>query len=124
MLSTFPGKCVCLHIQGRNLWFCRMFPPTTPDQKHPRGFLYQLFRPEFVINYKKAEQSYPLSSDAFTTFAAKDPKYRELNNDVREATDYLFTKVIPKFAEWLTWFHTKPLLNVRENLHHHMHKLG
>lgn len=33
--------------------FARTFPPSTPNVKeHPRGFLYQLLRPEFVFKYK------------------------------------------------------------------------
>jgi hypothetical protein len=34
--------------------FARTFPPATPNiQTHPRGFLYQLLRPEFVFAYHK-----------------------------------------------------------------------
>ncbi len=41
--------------------FARTFPPATPNiQTHPRGFLYQLLRPEFVFAYHK-----PLSRYAY-----------------------------------------------------------
>lgn len=101
----------------------RMFPPTTLDRNHSRGFLYQLFRPEFLLNYKKDGKSYPLSSDAFSSFAAKDPHYRELNSDVRAATDYLFKLTIPNFIKWLLYNHSKQK-DMADNLGTLMHKRG
>lgn len=75
--------------------FARTFPPATPNiQTHPRGFLYQLLRPEFVFAYHK-----PLSSDAFMVFGKKSNATD--NPEIREATNHLLNTVIPGFANWL-----------------------
>src|SRR5690242_19435780 len=58
---------------------------------HPRGFLYQLLRPEFVLKYRT-----PLSSDAFSGFGTTDNQIH--NREVREATRYLLESVIPGYV--------------------------
>jgi hypothetical protein len=80
--------------------FARLFPPTKLDLKnHPRGFLYQLFRPEFVAQYSKTQgERYPLSSDALSRFAMLDPKRDQWNADVIEASDHLLTNVLPSLV--------------------------
>lgn len=40
----------------------------------------------------------PLCSDAFSGWMRKDPFMKTHNKEAREATDYLFTKVIPQFV--------------------------
>ncbi|KAL6050938.1 Clu domain-containing protein [Balamuthia mandrillaris] len=75
----------------------RAFPPETPDPMVPRGHLYRLLRPEFVANYPL-----PLSSDAFSGFGASHEKERKENEqEVSDATDYLYSVLVPKFARWL-----------------------
>ena len=70
--------------------FARAFPPTAEADVRST-FLYKLFRPEFVKNYK-----IPLSSDAFSPFGYHNKQ--EHDQEVREATNYLFDTVIPDFA--------------------------
>lgn len=53
-------------------------------------------RPEFVKSYPV-----PLCSDAFSAFITSDPKSQEYNEEIRKATEYLFTKLIPEFAQEL-----------------------
>lgn len=55
--------------------------------------LFNLFRPEFVKQYKK-----PLCSDGFSNFLEIDEKY--LNEDIREATKYLYEILVPKFIKY------------------------
>jgi len=76
--------------------FSRLFPCTTPTKNaHPKGFLYQLFRPEFIINYKKAGHRWPLCSDAYTYFSVRDSNYVEFMRDIDEATHHLLYVVVP-----------------------------
>lgn len=53
-------------------------------------FLYKLFRPEFVKQYP-----IPLSSDAFSNFARHDPKRKEHEQEIIEATVHKHHKHIP-----------------------------
>lgn len=53
-----------------------------------------LLRSEFVSKYKK-----PLSSDALSGFGIDNQK--EHNQEVRDATHYLLTHIIPNFAGYL-----------------------
>jgi len=48
--------------------FSRLFPPVPLHVNHPNGFLYRLFRPEFVKHYGNS-----LCSDGFTVVVAKHP---------------------------------------------------
>jgi len=80
--------------------FARTFPPEAvlPGQKGQRGqILYKLLRPEFVRNYPK-----PLSPDAFSGFGRTDPQYKIHEAEVLEATQTLFTTVIPNFVKRLS----------------------
>ena len=67
----------------------RVYPPTA-EKDMERTFLYKLFRPEFVKNYR-----IPLV-DGFSTFG----KHNEIvhNNEIKEATEYLLGKLIPTFC--------------------------
>ena len=67
--------------------FARVFPPTAEADVR-KTFLYKVFRPELVKRFHK-----PLCSDAFSPFARSDPKRKEHEEEVMEATDYLFQKV-------------------------------
>jgi hypothetical protein len=55
----------------------------------PGGYLYQLFRPEFVRKYKRA-----LCSDAYLKMLVD----RSLNADISEASKHLKYKLIPSYA--------------------------
>ena len=80
--------------------FARAFPPEAPpiDRKQydPRAVFYKLLRPELVRSNDKA-----LSSDAFTTWGMLDPKFKQYNGDVLQATCKLLYKIIPQFAKRL-----------------------
>jgi hypothetical protein len=70
--------------------FARAFPPTV-EEDIQSTFLYKLFRPEFIKNYR-----IPLSSDAFSKFGKLNRA--ENNKEVKEASEHLFKVVIPEFA--------------------------
>lgn len=57
--------------------------------------LYRLLRPEFVRGYQL-----PLCSDSFTRFISL-PESTILDGNVRDATQYLLTTIIPEFAKRL-----------------------
>jgi hypothetical protein len=70
-------------------------PPEYPGEKPARGaFLRNLLRPEFVKSYKT-----PLSSDAFSGFVAHGSVEDE---EVKQATMFLYQNVIPKCARELS----------------------
>lgn len=71
--------------------FGRVFPPEAPEQKGSRKIFYCLLRPEFVRNY-----STPLSSDAFSVWGKINGKIH--NQEVVEATKFLYDILIPRFA--------------------------
>mmetsp|Transcript_25879 Transcript_25879/g.36402 ORF Transcript_25879/g.36402 Transcript_25879/m.36402 type:complete len:629 (-) Transcript_25879:2-1888(-) len=77
--------------------FARLFPPAFPDPKIPCSYLVNLFRPEFVVNYPK-----PLCSDAYSLFIRNTEHNEEHDQEIKEATDFLLTKLVPKFAATLT----------------------
>ena len=70
--------------------FARVFPPTA-EKNVQKTYLYKLFRPEFIKNYH-----IPLSSDAFSPFGKHNENIH--NEEVKDATKYLLTEHIPKFA--------------------------
>lgn len=71
--------------------FARLMPPTLPDSSSV-SYLVNLFRPEFVKRY-----SISLCPDAYSSFIS--PNERDLvNNDIQEATFYLKSKLVSKFA--------------------------
>ena len=72
--------------------FSRTLPPVQPEREHYNGHLYRLFRKEFVEQYKKG----PLCSDAFSGFIINDPNYKEHNDEITCATDYLVTVMVPR----------------------------
>ena len=76
--------------------FGRAMPPVTPNKNFYNGHIYQLFRREFVAGFKKS-----LCSDAYSGFVIQDPLLKEYNRDVDEATQYLFSTVIPKCGKGL-----------------------
>jgi hypothetical protein len=75
----------------------RLFPPTAPDARRPREVFFKLFRSEFLSWYARNE---PLSSDAFSAFAAPADQI-EQNRRVMQATLSLFRDRIPEVAEML-----------------------
>ena len=82
------GNLYCIDL-------ARLFPPETPNKKFVGGFLYHLLRPELVKKYDK-----PLSSDAFTLFGEHDADKH--NTDVRNASEFLHSKIIPDFANFIS----------------------
>ena len=74
--------------------FGRTFPPEAPSEQGSRKIFYCLLRPEFVRLYPK-----PLSSDAFSCWGKCNSRVH--NQEVREATEYLYREVIPNFAKEL-----------------------
>jgi hypothetical protein len=74
--------------------FC-LFSPSVARFKN--SHLSRLLRPEFVQAYVK-----PLCSDAFSGFIRGDPNEFEHNQDIREATQHLYTVLIPKFSKELS----------------------
>jgi hypothetical protein len=76
--------------------FSRSMPPVKPSPSHLNGHLYQLFRREFVANYPT-----PLCSDAYSGFIRWDPKREIHNQEIDEATNYLFQSVIPRCSRKL-----------------------
>lgn len=100
-----------------------MFPPTALNPAHPRGFLYQLFRPEFVINYRDtAKNKYPLSSDALSLFGIKDPEFKQQNEDIERATQQLF-KACDDLALWAQ-AEKQRLYDAMNLFHDEMHRRG
>jgi hypothetical protein len=83
----------------------RVCPPETPQPNKKGAFLYRLLRPEFVENYGT-----PLSSDAFSLFGS-GPTSEVNDRDIRIATQYLLTELLPRTAAWLSShprFHSPP----------------
>lgn len=71
----------------------RVFPPVRPAKDVPGGYLFQLFRPQFVAQYP-----IPLCSDAYSNFTQGTPDHAEHKREINAATEYLFAMLIPKFA--------------------------
>jgi hypothetical protein len=113
--------------------FQRTFPPEAPADGAPmRSFLYRLLRysfpsffvfvspsiitlhfrtrPEFVSKYPR-----PLSSDAFSGFGKYDSESHVHNAEVRDATEYLQKKLVPRFAVFLESLDKKKLKTLRLN---------
>ena len=91
--------------------FGRLYSPEAPvegKQDDPRAVFYKHLRPEFIRSNKGAdfqwhfaEFSVPLSSDAFTKWQGSDPNAEDHNNEVKQATNVLFSETIPQFAKEL-----------------------
>ena len=102
--------------------FSRSMPPVDPKQsKNPplNGHLYNLFRREFVKSYPK-----PLCSDGFSGFIRSDPEEEKHNEELAEATTYLYHTLIPAFArEFLQIYreakqgHSLSDVKITENMH-------
>ena len=83
--------------------FGRLMPPEAPNpdpnvrKTEPRSVFYKLFRNEFLVrSFRK-----PLCSDAFTGWDASDPPEAEKNRqEIRDATQYLFSSLLPEFASF------------------------
>ena len=73
----------------------RVFPPTCLDARVKETFLYELMRPEWV-----ADNSVPLSSDAFSGFSSFRMDSLD-NREVFESTQRLVNVRVPEFAQWL-----------------------
>ena len=74
--------------------FARSMPPTLPRQNSAFGaHLFQLFRPEFVQSYRHS-----LCPDGFSSFIEHDPRKSRHNARLREASLYLWNKIIPEFS--------------------------
>ena len=90
----------CCDIEGHNgkdgrfylLDYARLFP--TACHNGPQGSqLFQLLRPEFV-----AKNPVPLTSDLFVRFATIHKGYKELADDVCEATKRLLTEETKRYV--------------------------
>ncbi|KAF2077296.1 hypothetical protein CYY_001421 [Polysphondylium violaceum] len=91
----------------------RLFPPESPAYGITGGFLYRLFRTEFLKRYETQ-----LCADAFSNFNIVNPKQH--NDEVEKATDFLVEQVIPNFAK-----HVLPVLPIAKlNIKEHLHKEG
>lgn len=65
----------------------RLFPPSSEE---PSKFLYQLFRPEFMMKWAEKEPQKMLSSDVFSRFSTPtDPAYKEHGENARAALRHL-----------------------------------
>eukprot|EP01125_Pyxidicula_operculata_P023200 TRINITY_DN989_c3_g1_i4.p1 TRINITY_DN989_c3_g1~~TRINITY_DN989_c3_g1_i4.p1 ORF type:complete len:1653 (+),score=390.20 TRINITY_DN989_c3_g1_i4:723-4961(+) len=98
--------------------FGRCMPPEAPLM-FPNSIFYNLLRPNFVKNYRV-----PLCSDAFSKWMTHEPKARQLNKDVEDATMYLYENVIPEFAKWLDENHEKQPFEHLDELIHETHRRG
>mmetsp|Transcript_41851 Transcript_41851/g.67155 ORF Transcript_41851/g.67155 Transcript_41851/m.67155 type:complete len:1087 (+) Transcript_41851:142-3402(+) len=95
--------------------FARLFPPQAFALQKKSGHLVYLLRPELVQQFKK-----PLSSDAFSRFASE--AYSEFNEDVKEATDHLFSVIVPRIAKALE--STKKRYRQPDHLARFFHEYG
>lgn len=68
--------------------------PSSRDHTPDRSIFYRLLRPVHVQNNPR-----PLNSDAFSAFNECDPNKEQHNADVVDATQRLYTKTIPAFAQ-------------------------
>jgi hypothetical protein len=68
-------------------------PPEAPRKDIRNAKLFRLLRPEFVHKFSK-----PLCSDAFSPATKHDKSH---NEEVIQATEFLFKDTIPKFAKEL-----------------------
>eukprot|EP01114_Cavostelium_apophysatum_P011844 TRINITY_DN2636_c0_g1_i2.p1 TRINITY_DN2636_c0_g1~~TRINITY_DN2636_c0_g1_i2.p1 ORF type:complete len:1423 (+),score=460.75 TRINITY_DN2636_c0_g1_i2:227-4495(+) len=125
-LSKTHGKFLysCADIEGHHgfdgryyaIDFSRSFPPMDPDKSNKNAHLFRLFRPEFVKKYET-----PLCPDAFSGFVA-NYQAEEHIKQIREATDYLYNKVIPEFASELNAIPNEELETI--SIKHALHKKG
>lgn len=70
-------------------------PPTKPEKNIRCEYLIHLFRQEFIRRYHK-----PLNPDAFSPFGKED-NLRVHNQEIEEATLYLYNEIIPQFSNEL-----------------------
>ena len=120
--------------------FSRLMPPENPHtnksyyfyfylffyfsiycfRKTKFSYLYELLRPELVREYKV-----PLSSDAFSRFSSHSQENKINNNEIKEATNYLFDTVIPKFSfSLLNSFEKSENSLIHFNLTNMLHNMG
>jgi hypothetical protein len=88
----------------------RVFPPTCFDGRVKETFLYELMRPEWVV-----ENAVALSSDAFSGFSSFRMDSLD-NREVFEATQRLVNVRVPEFAAWLDEATTKPSFTKKATL--------
>lgn len=87
--------------------FGRVFPPEYPRARYGtlnemNSPLYNLFRPSFVRNYpSKKHKREELCSDGLSGWVANDPNQLSINQELKFATDYLYTVLIPQVAKFL-----------------------
>lgn len=82
------------HLGADNRFYvldlARLMPPTAPDKgKVASQYLFRLFRPEFLRNYRC-----PLSPDAFSNFEKCDPHREVHRKEIVEATQGLHEMIV------------------------------
>lgn len=75
--------------------FARALPPEYP-QKGTREIYFHLLRRELVVIYQC-----PLNPDAFSGWSKADPDFHRYNTRVKEATFFLYEKLVPETAKKL-----------------------
>ena len=103
--------------------FARAMPPEAPRDKSCRqtnDHLYRLLRPEFVLQYRA-----PLNSDGFSNMILADPRRRQYNEQLKEATKELIEVLVPRYALELVQFMSEQdmlsggIENIQINQHLH-----
>jgi len=94
-LEVHKGKDKRLYL----IDFARVMPPESPLKTNIHNSIwYSLLRPTFVMNWKTHQNSAGLCSDAFTRWCSKDTNEKSLSEEVHQATEYLYTQIIPNTA--------------------------
>lgn len=110
----YDGRFYCLD-------FARVFPPLRSERTSKNEHLYRLFRPEFVKKYSK-----PLCSDTYSGFVSKHGGETHIQ-EVVDASNFLYQKIIPSFAQELSTFsanHSVEELAKLWNIKGALHKKG
>jgi len=105
---VFPPQMKMINDKLRNLSnLSLLFNPDALGLSK-RRHLYELLRPELVASY-----AFPLSPDALTGWGVNDPNNGKHNDEVRDASNWLLTDVIPQFAAKLSKLSEGQLAKVR-----------
>lgn len=89
-------------------------PPTKPEKVIRCEYLVHLFRQEFIRRYPK-----PLNPDAYSPFGKED-NLKVHNQEIEEATLYLYNEIIPQFSsEMCRVSHKLSLKGLKKSLHNH-----
>eukprot|EP01124_Arcella_intermedia_P003950 TRINITY_DN12232_c0_g1_i1.p1 TRINITY_DN12232_c0_g1~~TRINITY_DN12232_c0_g1_i1.p1 ORF type:complete len:1242 (-),score=329.75 TRINITY_DN12232_c0_g1_i1:18-3698(-) len=87
--------------------FGRLFPPEAPSNSSPSSSIfYSFLRPTMV-----KRSPVPLCSDGFSGWCNSDPHVQQINLDLRNATDLIYTQLIPEFSKYLLETHIQDKLN-------------